>query len=305
MKASSATRLSELSTDLADLVSRCAPSVVAVRVGAARSVSGIVWRQGSVVTAAEALEDEAASLRVTSATTSDLEARLLGRDPTTDVALLAVDNLPDTPLPTVGSESLRPGALALALGRSSDHGAIATFGSVAVAGSLWHSQLGGRIDRLVRLNASLSQASEGGAVLDMHGRLVGMAVFGPRRSVLAIPSVTIGRVVEQILSKGRVNRGYLGVAMQPVRLPEAQQKVADSEVGLLVSAVDAHSGAGQAGVLLGDVIVSWNGEPIRDYRQVQRALGPESVGSTVVLGVLRGGARSDLHLSVGERPAPE
>jgi S1-C subfamily serine protease len=305
MKSSSASPLSEFSSDLADLVSRCAPSVVAIRLRAARSISGIVWRQGSVVTAAEALDDESASLRVTSATASDLEARLVGRDRTTDVALLAVESLPDTPLPTVDAESLRPGELALALGRSSEHGAIAAFGSVAVAGSPWHSQLGGRIDRFVRLSASLTQAAEGGAVLDVHGRLLGMAVFGPRRTVLAIPSVTIGRVVEQILAKGRVNRGYLGIAMQPVRLPEAQQRVANSEVGLLVSGVDSRSGAAQAGVLLGDVIVSWNGEPIRDYRQVQRALGPESVGSTVVLGAVRGGALVDLRLSVGERPASE
>jgi S1-C subfamily serine protease len=139
----------------------------------------------------------------------------------------------------------------------------------------------------------------------MRGGLIGMAVAGPRRTLLVIPSATIGRVAEQLLAKGRVTRGYLGIAMQPVRLPETLQKAASAEVGLLVSGVDPGSGAAQGGVLLGDVIVSWNGEPVRDYRQVQRTLGPESVGSAVVLGALRGGAPIELRLSVGERPAVE
>ena len=305
MKSSSANRLSEFSLELANLVGRCAQGVVAIRPGTARSISGIVWRQGLVVTAVEALDEDPPSLHVTSATATEQEARLLGRDPTTDVALLSVDGLLDPAFPVVGAESLRPGEVALALGRSPEHGAIVALGSVAVAGGLWHSQLGGRIDRYIRLSASLSPATEGGAVLDVHGRLVGMAVSGPRRTSLVIPSETIGRVVDQLMTKGRVNRGYLGVVMQPVRLPEALRKVANSEVGLLVSGVDPGSSAAQAGVLLGDVIVAWNGEPVRDYRQVQTLLGPENVGSSVVLGAVRGGVLMDIRLSVGERPALE
>ncbi|HET7756786.1 MAG TPA: trypsin-like peptidase domain-containing protein [Steroidobacteraceae bacterium] len=305
MKSSPVNRLCDFSTDLAELVQRCCAGVVAVRPGAARSISGIVWRQGCVVTAAEALAEEPGSLRITSATATDREAKILGRDPTTDIALLAAEGLPDTPLPCADTDSLRPGELALTLGRSPEHGPIAAFASVAVAGVPWRSQLGGRIDRFLRVNAPLARAAEGGAVLDMRGRLVGMAVFGPRRTLLVIPAATIGRVAEQLLANGRVNRGYLGIAMQPVRLPETLQKVANAEVGLLVSGVDPHSGAARGGVLLGDVIVSWNGEPVRDYRQVQGSLGPESVGSAVVLGALRGGALIDLQLSVGERPAAE
>jgi len=303
MSKSSAARLSEFSSELADLVSRCEAAIVAVRLRGGRSVSGIVWRPGHVVTAAEPLDDEPTGLRVVAGTAGEYEAKLIARDPSTDVALLGVDGLAVEALPMADPSKLRAGQLALALGRSPEHGPIVTFGGVAVAGAPWHSQLGGRIDRFVRLAVSLTSAAEGSAVLDLDGRLIGMAVLGPRRTVLAIPGDTIGRVVEQLLAKGHISRGYLGVAMQPVRIPDALQTLADTGVGLLVSSVDEKSGAALGGVLLGDVIVAWNGQPLRDYRQLQRLLGPESVGSAVTLAVLRGGALVDVRLTVGERPS--
>jgi S1-C subfamily serine protease len=234
-----------------------------------------------------------------------VQASVVGRDPSTDVALLRVAGLAGEELPDADLAALRPGQLMITLGRSPEHGTIVGFGAVAVAGAPWQSQLGGRIDRFIRLGMALSQAAEGGAVLNAEGRLVGMAVHGPRRALLVIPAPTIGRVVEQLLAKGRVSRGYLGIALQPVQLPEALHGATGTRVGLLVSNVDGESGAGRAGVLLGDVVVALNGEPLRDYRQVQRSLGPESVGSTLKLGVVRGGVLTELHVTVGERPASE
>ncbi len=298
------TRLIEFSTELAGLVARASPAVVAVRQRGGRSLSGIVWSTGHVVTAAEPLDEEP-SPRVVSAAGSEHEAKFLGSDSGTDVALLRVEGLAAEALPAGDPAALRAGQLALALGRSPEHGPIVTFGSVAVAGAHWPSQQGGRIDRFIRLDASLGRAGEGGAVVDLDGRLVGMAVLGPRGTLLVIPAPTIARSAEQLLTKGRVSRGYLGIAMQPVQLPEPLGKLANTSVGLLVSGVDSRSGAALGGVLLGDVIVAWNGEPVRDYRQVQRLLGPESVGSTVTLAAVRGGALTELRLTVGERPSSE
>jgi S1-C subfamily serine protease len=302
MNKSAATRLSALSLELADLVSSCASAVAAVRLKGGRSISAILWRPGQLVTASEALGEQS-SWRVLSAAGSEHDATLLGRDPSTDIALLGVEGLTDEALPGGDAATLRPAQFVVTLGRSPEHGPIVTFGGVAVAGAPWHSQLGGRIDRFIRLDASLSTAAEGGAVLDLEGRLIGMAVLGPRRAALVVPTPTIARIVEQLVAKGRISRGYLGVAMQPVQLPEALQKLANTTLGLLVSSVDNRSGAAVGGVLLGDVIVAWNGEPVRDYRQVQRFLGPESVGSTVKLTAVRGGALMDLKLTVGERPS--
>jgi S1-C subfamily serine protease len=303
MSESTAPRLNELSNELAALVASSSQHLVAVQLGGGRSVSGIVWRPGYVVTAAERLDDEPTSLRVVWGTAGESEAQLLGRDLSTDVAVLSVAALTGEGLSGQHLPTVRAGQLALAVGHSAEHGPIVTFGSIAVAGGAWQSRLGGRIDRLLRVSASLSPAAEGGAVLDLEGSLIGMAILGPRRAFLAIPADTIGRVVEQLVAKGRISRGYLGIAMQPVRLPEALQKLANTGVGLLVSSVDPQSGAALGGMLLGDVIVGWNGEPVRDYRQVQRSLAPESVGSSLTVTAVRAGALITLRLTVGERPS--
>lgn len=295
--------LSQLSSELAGLVAQAGQAVVAIRVHGGRTVSGILWRPGYVVSAAEALDEQVAALRVVSATGREHAARTLGRDTSTDVALLAVEDLEGEGLEPADPAALRAGELALAVGRSVEHGPIVSFGSLAAAGAAWHSHLGGRIERLIRLDASLTRAGEGGAVISMDGRLIGMAVLGPRRTLLVIPEPTLGRIAEQLRARGRIARGYLGIAMQPVQLPDTLQSVARTNVGLLVSAVDRGSAAALAGLLLGDVIVAWNGEPIVDYRQLQRLLGPDSVGSEVTLAAVRGGARLELHLTVGERPA--
>jgi S1-C subfamily serine protease len=293
--------LAAFSTELTDLVASCARGAVAIRLQRGRSLSGILWRSGYVVTAAEALA-EASSAGVLTDDSREHPARVVGRDPSTDVALLAADGLTAAPLPPADPAALRAGQFVLALGRSAEHGVIVSFGGVAVAGGPWQSQLGGRVDRFIRLGLSLTRASEGAAVLDLDGRLVGMAVSGPRATTLAIPAATIDRVAAQLLATGRIGRGYLGMALQPVQLPDDLQKVANASVGLLVSKVDAQGGAALGGVLLGDVVVGWNGTPIHDYRQLQSLLGPESIGSTVTLSTLRGGVRRDVRLTIGERP---
>ncbi len=303
MGESSAARLIELSSELASLVAQTAQAVVAIRLRGGRSVSGIIWRPGYVVSAAEALDEQPAALRVVSATGSEHGARSLGRDPSTDVALLAVEGLSGDGLAAADPGKLRAGQLALAVGRSAEHGPIVSLGTIAVAGAPWESQLGGRIERLVRLDASLTRSAEGAAVVGPEGSLIGMAVLGPRRTLLVIPAPTVERIAEALRARGRIGRGYLGIAMQPVQLPDNLRDVGKTNVGLLVSAVDRDSAAAQAGVLLGDVIVSWNGEPMRDYRQIRRLLGPDSVGSGVTLAALRGGTRIELRLTVGERPA--
>ena len=304
MAGSSTAALTAFSTELADLVSTCARSAVAIRAHGGRTMSGIIWRAGYVITAAEALP-EASSLRVLTDEAREHDARVVGRDPSTDVALLAAESLTDAVLPPADPAAPRPGQFVIVLGRSAEHGVIVNFGGVAVAGGPWQSQLGGRLDRFIRLGVSLTRASEGAAVLDLGGHLVGMAVSGPRGTVLAIPSQTIDRVAAQLLAKGRISRGYLGMALQPVQLPDNLQRVANTGSGLLVSKVDVQSGAALAGVLLGDVVVAWNGAPIRDYRHLQSLLGPESIGSTVTLATIRGGVLTDVRLTVSERPGSE
>jgi len=171
-------------------------------------------------------------------------------------------------------------------------------------GGAWRSQRGGTIDNLIRLDLVLSPAAQGGALVDVQGRVLGMVVFGPRHRVLAIPRSTIDRAVDQILAKGYVGRGYLGAGLQHVRLGKrkAETGSAGPDGGVLVVSVDPDGPAARAGLLIGDIVTTWNAMPVDRVRQIVRLLGPDSIGSAVDLQLLRGGAPTALKIVIGERP---
>src|SRR3984957_497371 len=214
--AESANPLVALSDHAAQLVERAAAGIVAVHGGGRRSTSGTHWRPGIIVTAEEVLERDE-GIKVTLPGGRLVEATLAGRDPTTDVAVLRFQPDGLAAAQTAGAASLRAGHVVLTIGNHQGV-PVSSLGIVAVAGGAWHSLRGGAIDSLIRLDIGLSQAAEGGALVDVQGRVVGMAVLGPRRRALAIPAATIDRAVDQLLARGQVFRGYLGAGLQPVRL---------------------------------------------------------------------------------------
>jgi S1-C subfamily serine protease len=288
--------LAAFSDHAAQLVERAAASLVAVHGGGRRSTSGIHWRSGIIVTAEEALERDE-DIKLTLPGGRLVDAALVGRDPTTDVAVLRFQPDGLATAQTADAASLRAGHVVLAVG--SHQGApLAGLGVVAVAGGAWHSLRGGTIDSLIRLDLSLNPAAEGGALVDAHGRVAGMAVLGPRRRALAIPTSTIERAVDQLLAKGHVFRGYLGAGLRPVRLPSGAQP---GGRGILVVSTDPEGPAARAGLMVGDIVTAWDGKPVDRVREVMRALGPDSVGQTVDLGLLRGGAPAALKIVIGER----
>jgi S1-C subfamily serine protease len=297
--------LAAFSEELARRVAAVAPGLVAVHGRRGPSFSGFVWRTDAVVTAEEALESDD-DIAVTAADGRDLKATLAGRDPSTDVAVLRVEGL-DTvvPLAPAAADALQAGHLALAAGRRAE-GPIAHLGAVAVAGAAWRSMRGGRIDRFLRLDMRLDARAEGGVLLDPRdGRVFGMAVHGPRRSVLAIPAATIERVAPRLLAEGRIARGYLGLGLQPVRLDEAVAKALGLEAarGLMVVGVDPEGPGRKAGVLQGDVVTAWDGEAVRRVRDVFERLGPDSIGNPAALALVRAGARASAEVAIVERPA--
>lgn len=294
--------LAAFSDQLAALVEQAAPSIVAVHGGG--RASGIHWRPGVIVTAEEALERDD-DITVTLPDGRSVAATLAGRDPTTDVAVLrfAPDGLAAAETGDAGS--LRAGNLVVAVGRS-EVGPVAAMGTVAIAGSAWQSQRGGMIDRLIRLDLALSRYGEGGALVDAAGRVVGMTVPGPRRRVLAIPASTIDRVTDLLLAKGRVPRGYLGAGLQTVttgRRRSATEGSAEGGArGVIAIGIDPDGPASRAGMVVGDIITGWAGEPVGSVRDLLRRLGPDSVGQNVELQILHGGAPATLEVTVGERP---
>ena len=282
-----------LSAALAGLVAKAAPSIVSVRSHRSQS-SGFAWRPGLVVTADEALSEEG-EFAVTVPGGDSVLAQLVGRDPTTDVALLRIDRSDLPPLPLTATSSA-VGALAVAVG-SDDGAPIAALGVVSREGGPWRSLRGGEIDARIELDLGLRRRAEGGVALDASGAAFGMAVFGPRRRVLVIPAATIERVAARLASDGRIPRGYLGLGLHPVAL------TGGDGAGAMVMSVDPKGPGAAAGIYQGDVIVALNGEPIRHVQSLLRALGPDRVGQTVTLDLRRAGETKQLSLTIGERPA--
>jgi S1-C subfamily serine protease len=282
--------LSSLSSAIADVVAKTAPAIVSVHSHRSRA-SGFVWKSGFIITADEALAEEGeVSVRLADGTTRP--ATIAGRDHTTDIALLKTDTAGLTPIklsatvPVLGS--LSPVVAAT-------HGAPnALLGIVSLVGGAWRSMRGGEIDARIELDVRLRHSHEGGLALDAAGNAFGMAVFGPRR-VLVIPAVTIERVAPKLETHGRIARGYLGLGLQPVRLD-------DGGVGAMVMSVDAKGPGAAAGVRQGDVIVAWDGRSIRSVQTLLRALGPDSVGSSVRLSLKRAGDPADVSLTIRDRP---
>jgi S1-C subfamily serine protease len=290
-----------LSDATAQLVERAAGSIVSVRGGGRWHTSGIHWRSGIIVTAEEVLERDE-NIELTLPGGRSVEASLVGRDPTTDVAVLRFrpDGLPTA---ATAKAPLRAGEAIFAVGNH-DGTALAAFGIVALASGAWRSSRGGTIDEFLRLDLTLSPAAEGGALIDAQGRVLGMTVLGPRRRPLAIPTSTIERAVDQLLARGQVFRAYLGAGLRPLRRERGQDSspAADGGRGVLVVDLDPEGPAKRAGLLVGDVITTWGGKSINHVRDVMHLLGPESVGTTVDLGLVRGGATATLQVILGERP---
>jgi S1-C subfamily serine protease len=292
--------LAALSEHSAQIVERVAPFVVAVHGGGRRHISGIHWRAGVIVTAEEALERDE-DIKITLPGGRDVGAALAGRDPSTDVAVLRFQPDGLAAATTADAATLRTGHIVLAVG-GHDGSPVASLGIVTFVGGAWQSVRGGAIDSLLRLDLALNPLAEGGALVDAQGRVLGMTVFGPRRRALAIPASTIDRAVDQLLSKGHVERGYLGAGLQNVRLPRASGETAEGKRGILVVSIDPEGPAGRSGLLVGDVITAWNGQAISRVREVMRLLGPASVGSSVELALVRAGAPASLKVTIGGRP---
>ena len=285
------TQLQNLSTAFARLVGIAAPGVVAVQSDHSRS-SGFFWRPGLIVTADEALSEEG-DVVVTLPGGESIAARLVGRDHTTDIALLRI-NRSDVPPVRLESPPVPVGALALAVGVD-DGAPTAASGVVSRSTGRWWSLRGGEIDVRIELDLRMRQSAEGGLAIDAAGQAIGMAVFGPRRRVLVIPSATVERVATRLEKHGRIPRGYLGLGFQLVAIEDGKR-------GVMVMKVEPQGPAAKAGVHQGDIIVAWNGEPIRHARSLLRALGPDSVGQTITLGLRRGGEAKNVPLTIAERP---
>ncbi len=292
--------LLSISNDLADAVAHAAPAIVAVHARRRLPSTGMHWRPGIIVTADHTVRTEE-TITVTTPDGRSLPAALAGRDSGTDLAVLTVKDA-GLATATLGEDgALRVGHMVLALG----YGPRASWGVIGALGPRWRSWRGGEIDRLVRLDLVLYPGFSGGPLVDASGRVVGMITSGLARDArLAVPTTTVTRVVDELLRQGHVSRGYLGLGMQPVRLPAPlrHELGLTRDIGLIVVTVEPDGPAARAGVLLGDVLVTLDGAPVSDLEDVQARLGGTQIGAVIQAVVIRAGARTELSITVGEQP---
>src|SRR5258708_36198054 len=231
-------------------------AVVAIRLAHGRHITGMVWRSDIVVTSEQSLPRND-DFELVAAGGAVVAAGIAGRDPSTNIVILRpAEQLPS---PSIVAGEAHAGALALAIGADGTGGVSAPLGLVNLAGAEWHSSRGGLIDRRIVLDVSLAQREEGGPVFDAAGACLGMSTFGPRGRVIAIPTATIERIVPLLLKDGRIARGWLGVALQAVAVPDALRESADQSSGLMVMSVVEDGPAARAGIVAGGnlLCVGW------------------------------------------------
>jgi len=287
--------LAGLSQDLSTTVEQVGRSVVAINARRRIPSSGVVWRPGVVVAASHTISRDE-DITVVLASGRSAAATLAGRDPTTDLAVLRLDEAAVPPVERGQDGDLQVGRLVLALGRPGP-GITASLGIISAVGGEWRTWQGGRVERFVRLDLAIYDGFSGGPLVEAGGKVLGLNTSGLSRAMaLALPASTVDRVTDQLLASGRVSRGYLGLAVQPVRLPEPLG------LGLVVVKLEAGGPAEKAGVLLGDILTALDGRELADPGDILGALGSERVGTGIQLQLLRGGEPRTLQATVAERP---
>ena len=297
--------VSDFSQAVADTVEASSSPVVRVEGRDRLPATGIVWSEdGTVVTCHHTLERDD-NIVIGLANGDKVDASLAGRDPGTDLAVLRTNGR-ELPVPDwQTTDDLHVGHLVLALGRPG-RDVRATMGIVSALsppGSGWRSPSGGMLDRYLQTDLVMYPGFSGGPLVGASGRFVGLNTSALLRNVsVAVPSATIREVTEALLAHGRVRRGYLGVGIQPTRLPADVSSQLGQESGLLINSVEPGAAAEKSGPFLGDTIVSVAGSNIRQVDDLMAALGPDSVDSEVTVQIVRGGRILEQTVIVGDHP---
>lgn len=291
--------LGAISNQMADAVERAGAALVQVRGRARGPASGIVSAADHVLTADHVLERDD-DLSVVAPDGRELAARLVGRDPASDLALLRVTGLGVAPASFVATPA-RVGQIVLAVGRP---GAtpMASFGIVSAIGGPLRTRRGAMLEQFIQTDAIPYPGFSGGALVDASGAVAGLLTTGIAAGVaLGVPAALARRIADAITGSGTVRRGFLGISSQPVELPPAQRAGLTQERGLLVVRVEPESPAARSGLMIGDVLTAFDGQPLTDTDELQALLAGKRVGKTVPVQVIRGGMLATLQVTVGQR----
>ena len=309
----SGNNLADFSAQITKAVEAVAGSIVAVDARPRVATSGIIWRDGGVIVSTNHTirRDEGITVALEGGRTAS--ATLVGRDAGCDLAVLKVDDEEVArslkSAETIGTSDSKVGNIVLAVGRTNAEGsATASFGVINNVGGAWRTWRGDEIERFISLDLAIYLGFSGGALINGEGKVLGVntSAFG-RGLALTIPSETVNRVVDILLTKGKVSRPYLGIGTQTVPLSESLREKLNWQHsnGLMMLTVEADGAAEKAGVLIGDVLLSLNDKPTLEPMDVQAALWGKEAGNTVKAKLLRGGELVEIEITLGERAASE
>ena len=295
--------LETISSEFASAADKVGSSVVAVHARRWTPTSGIEWKKGVVVTVHHGVQRDE-DIKVLLGSGRAVSAKLAGRDPSTDIAVLRIEEVSSSAPQLGDSTSLRLGHLVLALGRTRRGDLVASSGIIGGISGEWRNRRGGQLDQHIRLDLALYPGFSGGPLLNARGEVVGINTRGLAHGrAVTVPVATVNRVVEELLEKGHIARPYLGIAMQPVEVPENMRSKLPSQtrVGLLVVHVENDGPSAKAGILLGDVLFEVSGRSVEDVDALQDSLATAKVGDVLQVRIIRAGEIKTLSISLGER----
>ena len=296
--------LIELSNALADAVETVAASTVIVRARRRIPATGLIWSADGLIVTSNHVVERDEDIGIVLPDGSEVVAELVGRDPGSDVAALRIEGGRGLVAAPKAGDAARPGQIVLALGRPHGDAPQVAFGAVSVAGAAFRTRGGSSIEGAVRPDLTMYPGFSGGPLVSAAGEVVGMNTSALSRGLpVTIPHAEIDRIADVLMEKGRVARGYLGVALQPVRIPASLQgRLGDGpDAGLLIVGIEPESPAEAGGLLLGDTLISVGRQRVTDPRQVHEQLGPDSVEQALDIRLLRAGELIDAAVTPGER----
>lgn len=292
----------QFSEDLARVTEAAGQSVVALQPQSEHASSGVLWQQGVIVSANHSARHD--ELTVLLAGGRSASAHVKGRDRSTDLAIFTMETQDGAPAFRGGAGELRVGNFVLALARTRRGNLTASSGIISGLMGAWDTWEGGHIDRFIRPDLTLYRGYSGGPLVNAKGEVVGINTSGLRRGTpVTIPASTVTRVVDELLAKGHIARPFLGVALQPVPLPEnliAKLNV-QSRYGFLIVHLDNDGPANRAGLMLGDIIIEIGGKPVAQLPLLHGILGNQKVGNSVELGIVRSSEKKNVSVTLGDR----
>jgi S1-C subfamily serine protease len=299
--ASAHSSASDLSAQLAVAAEMAGAAVVTVEARHRIGSSGVVWSAGGVVVTANHTVERDEEIAVVLPGGERLPATLAGRDAATDLAALRVEGVALASPEWSDLSALMVGHLVLSLGRPARH-LRASLGVVSDLRAGWRTPAGGRVDRYLQADSGLQRGFSGSLLVDVRGRALGLNTSGLLRGrAIALPAATIARVVESLLSHGRVRRGFLGIGASPVRLPPRLEQQFGQATALMVLAVQPDSPAERAGLLLGDVVLAFDGHATTDIGQLHARLQEEREGAAAELKLMRAGEVRQIAVTLATR----